>query len=279
MLYLIITFLVQIVSESFPISSSGHMNVWICIMQYFKTPDYAYITSICANETIIHLLHIPTLLIVIVFFKSYWIKIFQRWHALLPIVIRCGMYTIAADSITMIAYIVYKKYPVSKALTSEHFSSTQLSSVPLWLGFTITALALYSLKYTHSHTTKPKLPHMLLLGLIQSIALLPGVSRFGTVFVAARWLGIRTEKAFAITWMLQFPLMIGAVGLSSIKMYQNNMYLPIESVSMFWIAMIGATQFGFLGLWISYKLASAHKLWTLSFYMLIPITLSLFLCY
>ncbi len=52
--------------------------------------------------------------------------------------------------------------------------------------------------------------YALILGIVQGIALLPGVSRFAVVYASARWLGLPQPKAFEITWLVQWPLIFAA---------------------------------------------------------------------
>lgn len=56
----------------------------------------------------------------------------------------------------------------------------------------------------------PTLGIALLMGLAQSLALVPGISRSGATVVAGLWLGVEAEEAAAFSFLMAIPAILGA---------------------------------------------------------------------
>ena len=59
--------------------------------------------------------------------------------------------------------------------------------------------------------------HGLFVGIAQSIALMPGVSRSGITITAGRWLGLGRDAAARLSFLLLVPTVLGAVLLKGTK--------------------------------------------------------------
>ncbi len=57
----------------------------------------------------------------------------------------------------------------------------------------------------------------LLIGVFQSIAVIPGVSRSGATIIGGLWLGISRKKIVEFSFLLALPTLVAATGLSLIK--------------------------------------------------------------
>lgn len=78
-------------------------------------------------------------------------------------------------------------------------------------GFCVTTALLVSTRFVRAgERPVPTWVGALLLGVAQSVALLPGVSRSGTTIVAAMWLGVRPDRAFELSMLLSLPAVLGA---------------------------------------------------------------------
>lgn len=247
---------IQIVSESFPVSSSGHIALAVCVLAFYNLIPCALRNECSTSSALMFLAHIPTLFITLGFFRTTWMPLLQNIISRHRIIMRLILYAGIADSITVVAYCVLKLYPVP---------------LPLSVGFALTMLLLFSLRWCHTSTTVLTHTHMVLLGCIQSIALLPGISRFGAVYVACRWLGVRPIKAFNVAWMLQWPLMVaGAI----VGLWQYSTCASLLSHLSF-SALFLVTGIAYGGLYSMYVCAQKNLLWIMSIYMLIPLIISL----
>lgn len=89
----------------------------------------------------------------------------------------------------------------------ERFS---LSPTVLGVGFLLTTVLLISTKWAKSGEA-PTLPAWgaLLLGIVQGLSVLPGVSRSGATIAVAMWLGVRKDRAFELSMLISLPIALG----------------------------------------------------------------------
>jgi undecaprenyl-diphosphatase len=62
---------------------------------------------------------------------------------------------------------------------------------------------------------KPRLAHALLIGIAQTFALVPGISRSGVTVVTGLWLGLEAEEAATFSFLMALPAILGAFVLKS----------------------------------------------------------------
>jgi undecaprenyl-diphosphatase len=105
-----------------------------------------------------------------------------------------------ADLLTGIAYLLLKKYPFVH------------DSIPMKVGILISALALLSLLFcSFGNNKQVNLTHAAVIGLAQSFALFPGISRLAATIVAASWLGIDPLQGGLFSLIIEFPLIAAAI--------------------------------------------------------------------
>ena len=259
--YFCLLLILQIMIESFPVSSSGHVALAICLLNYGGWNTSLY--NLMYTESVDHLLHGPTLGIMMIFFRKEWWSIISQKRIARLIIPQVMIILLCADGITLIWYAI--------------FSQTGKTFFPLWLGFLITACLLYSLRFVRSGGYCPhNVTKGCLLGLVQSIALLPGISRFGSTYVAARWLNVRPKRAFELSMLIQSPLIIASF-LKSL----HSLYIPsiIQQGSLLMVCVIGGATFVAYGcLYLTGLCIEKKYVWLFSIYMILPITIALLLC-
>jgi len=250
MLYYYILITVQIVVESLPISSSSHLQLLERSSFTVPTPS-----------SLIYALHIPTACVLILFFFKEWFFMVRHVRVFAPIVFKLCVRGAIVDGITTFFFVAFHYVPVA---------------LPLGVGLCITAAALYSLRFCATRTKSFGYTQALMLGIAQGLALLPGISRFALVYTTARWLGINHRRAFEITWLVEFPLIIGASFLSLYLDGGRQMRMLLTdplALCVVIMASIGA----YLALYCMERLAARNYLWLLSFYMLMPLAMWLYL--
>lgn len=252
---LLILIFLQIVSESFPVSSSGHVALALGYMARFFAPYYPLLAELCAQDSFVFLLHVPTIVVVIIFFRATWWPLLKNINSRWVLVLTLIGYAFIADAITALLYKWVKSFA---------------APLPLWVGFIMTAALLFSTRWAPKKYHRLTPARAALLGIAQAIALTPGISRLGTVYTVGRWLGLRPDKAFGVSWMLQFPLMIAATGWGII----HEIKVPSISWSLFLsplsIAVIGiATILSYGALWLADYLSRRNLWWLFSIYMIV----------
>jgi undecaprenyl-diphosphatase len=261
MLYLYLIIFAQTVLESFPISSSGHVALITILCQKYSGALFSeYVLDQSIFESWFYCLHAITALVLAIFFFPQWsffIKNLSRmWRMVLRLVFLVGI----TDLITFVWYVVVRHYQLS---------------IPLSLGFCITGIMLASLKSLHSERSRRSFGifDALVLGAVQGIALLPGISRLATTFVVARWLGYSNRRAFELIWMIQWPLIFAASLLGFYQLHESHAmsdFLSCGFIFAYLLAGVGA----YAGLCAVQWCVDRDRVWWFAYYMIVPTVLA-----
>lgn len=260
--YVVLT--TQIITESLPISSSGHVAL---VKMFYDVPTYID-TSLYADaswlhqqliaKSIDHFLHVPTVLILALFFYDRWFAMLKNWRRTLPIIARLIMYVSIADLITGLFFIASRFMPTCV--------------IPLVYGFITTAVLLVSLKWCKKEGASLTISKMVVLGLVQGCALLPGVSRFGLTYVTGRWLSLSPRKAFETSWMVHAPLLVVSCMHTLFIFWQIG--IPDQLLNMGTaFVMMGATIGAWYALRCAAYMSNHNTMWWFAGYMIVPIVL------
>jgi undecaprenyl-diphosphatase len=250
-MYYLITALVQIITESLPISSSGHIQLMHACM-HIKL----YQTNM--QELITFAMHLPTAIIVALFFRhDYWptiVGIRKTW----PYVLQIVLYGFAVELITVLWYGLIAWLDLR---------------IPLWIGFACTSISLLSLRWcTPAVYGTMTLRKALLLGCVQGIALCGGISRLALTFTVCCWMGLRPMRALQWSLMVQWPLIFVAALYGSYALFDAQMVQLLHVAD--WLSMLGATIIAYMLLaGISYMVRS-NLMWIWGIYMLVPTSIA-----
>ncbi len=137
------------------------------------------------------------------------------------------------------------------------------------LAFLITALALFLIRNIKGTKEDKDISYKdaILIGLLQAVAIFPGISRSGTVLVGCLLRNFKRETALKYTFILYFPVSIATFGLGAIDILKDNqlgmVFLPY--LAGFMCSLI-VTYFAYK--WLA-KLVKNGKLWKFSIYCLL----------
>ena len=247
--------LIQIIGESLPISSSGHVQL---LLQYCQVSFQNF-------ENFNFLLHGPTIIILLsCFFTTWWKLIFTEKS--LKNVFSCACFIITADVITFF------------------FWKLQLSKLPfiqqyfLPIGFFITIVCLY---FSQSGKFEKKISwsmsDAIILGIVQGFCLLPGISRFAATYATGIWLGYSRKDSVALSFLIQFPLLCAAFFKELFMMsYQPEILYNFVQCWMI-VAIIFASLISYVIFCWMIKVIEQNRLWYFAFYMIVPMSLSLWM--
>jgi len=232
--------LIQSATEFLPVSSSGHLAL---LSNLISEPDLFFITS----------LHFASLLAVLIFARKEIKELLKFDEKSKQIWIWLIIATIPA---TIFGFI-FKKIIV------QTFSSY------LFLGFAFifTGIILFVTRFSREWG-KPNSKKFFLVGLFQSVALFPGISRSGMTISSAMFMGINREKAAKFSFLLFIPLAIGAMILEF-----GEAYFSISLAVAFIITTITSLLF----LNILTRIIIRNKFWLFSFYCFVIGIISLIL--
>jgi len=190
MLNEIILAVVQALTEFLPISSDGHLAL---VSNIISTPNLFFITF----------LHLASLLAVIIFTRKEIIEIFR----------------FNKESWKMIGLLIIGIIPAGLVgfFLGDLIEGTLASYLLISLFFLFTGIVVFSSKFFKASKYELNSGNVFFIGLMQAIALLPGVSRSGMTISTSLFFGIDKEKAVKFSFLMFIPLVIGAFSLEFIK--------------------------------------------------------------
>lgn len=188
--------LVQGLTEFLPVSSSGHL---VLIQNIFgiSEPQLFFDT----------MLHLGTLFAVVVVMWKDILDLFKK-------------------PFSKMMYLVIATIPaVVFVLLFEDLVESAYSGIYLGYGFLFTACIL-SLSEVLSKRAKKKrslkLGSVAAMGLMQAIAIFPGISRSGSTIAGGLACGIDRKKAARFSFLMSIPVILGSVILQGYKVLQNT---------------------------------------------------------
>lgn len=206
--------LLQGLTEFLPVSSSGHLVIGQYVLGLPPGDDVVFEVFV----------HFGTTLSIIFFYRDTLLRLlFKGLMALRsPGSIAAGyrededLRTIVLVGLTMIptgiAYVVFKE-TIEAAFADPHFAAGMLL-------VTGALLLLTRLRPNPSGELTPL--KSLLIGVAQSIAMLPGISRSGSTICAALYLNVKPEKAANFSFLMLLPIVIGATLLKTAEVFETG---------------------------------------------------------
>lgn len=200
----------QGLTELLPISSSGHLIVvpWLADWDFLREhPDF--------NQTFDVALHLGTLVAVVAYFWREVGRLLVAWGRSL------GTRRIEGEDQRLAWVIFVATIPAGLAgalgedVIAEHLGDPW--QIAILISVFAVLLLLADRLPVHRAGADLGLRHGLFLGIAQSLALMPGVSRSGVTITAGRFLGLDRDSAARISFLLLVPTVLGAAVWTGIK--------------------------------------------------------------
>lgn len=231
--------ILQGITEFLPISSSGHLvllqNIW----------------NIKENNLFLNvILHLGSFFAIVLFFrKKIWESVVLFHWKKNPLL----LYVVLASVPTAFIGLLIKKY---YAL----FSLSWL--VGLFL--IINGILLFCTRFVESKNKEINLKIALLIGIMQGIAALPGISRSGSTVSLAFYLGIDKEKAFDFSFILVLPAILGATLLEILEIMHSHSLGFDPGVLV--VGFFSSFFFGILSLFLLKKIIVRNYFYQFGYY-------------
>ena len=232
----IILGLVQGLTEFLPISSSGHLAILHKILN-FETESNLFFDII---------LHLATLFAVIIFYRNEIVNI-----------------SIAGKN--SFSDMIFKKHSFKQAFWKEKNDSRLfvliiIGSIPtgvigivfkdqvelladnlLFVGYGLLFAAFMLLLFELKRRAFRKIPSMgifdsIIIGTMQGVAIIPGISRSGSTIAIAKLLGIDKESAAKYSFLLSIPAITGAFLLKIKDIFSESIELDYLLLSVGFVA-------------------------------------------
>ena len=245
--------LAQGLSEFLPISSSGHL----LILEKCGIGQENLFFNI--------MLHVGTLFAVLIALRKTWIPLLpfpcskKKKSQIGNLEIQTvfgGLSAIKIDGCVVLACLP----TVALAFVFKLLAPSLLDGKLLGCGFVLTATLLYlgeNFKPTKSTLLTPKTS--ILTGVLQGIAVLPGVSRSGATISALTLQGIDKKAATTFSFLLSIPIIIGSALYESLDLITGKATLSI-SASAVVVGVIAAFLSGLAAIKFFLKLIEKHSM-------------------
>ena len=241
-LEILILSIVQGISEFLPISSSAHLFL---VSEIYKFKSQSLLVDVG--------LHLGSLLAIIFYFRNELKEIINNKNLLFLMVL-------GSLPVIILGAIIYKTGLINYFRNIEVIAWTTL----------IFALLLYiadKFENKKKIETDLELKSILIIGVFQILALIPGVSRSGIVITAGRFLNFSRYDSTKISFYLSIPAIAGASFLSLKSLVDKNIDLNLIVLVSILLSFI------FSYLTIKYFLIFVKK-FTLSTFVIYRIILS-----
>jgi len=238
----IILGVVQGLTEFLPVSSSGHLVLAQNI--FGLTGDHLFFDT---------MLHFATLIAVVAaLWKDIWRIIKNPF------------------SKTVLALIIASIPAVVVALLFEDFFKAAFGGKFLAISFFITGVVLLIAELLANREVKKKaevgLFDALIIGLCQSVALLPGVSRAGMTLSGGLARGIDRVVAAKFSFLMSVIIILGSSGYEAIKLIGEPVSFAIAPLL---VGMVFAAVSGFFAIKFMLKIISSKKLYGFAIYVFV----------
>lgn len=245
----IILGVIQGLTEFLPVSSSGHLVIVQSLMKEFKQPGILFDTT----------LHLGTLLAVIIYFKDRIIKILKDMRLL-----KCIILSTITTGIIGVLF---------KDKFEEMFSNVKIVSISL----IITGIVIFiadRIKNINKDISKMNWIDSIIIGIVQGISIIPGISRSGSTISAGIFLGLNKKLAMEFSFLISIPAILGAMVLEikgvTINEMQSVNFLP------YILGFLTSAIVGYLAINLLLNFLQKQKLYIFSIYCFVLGLLTLF---
>ncbi len=244
-LYALILGVLQGLTEFLPISSSGHLLL------------FENILGISGDNMFFNvLMHFATLIAVVVIFWKDVVELIKH-----PFGKRMQAIVIATIPTVILALVV------------NYFFDEFALSAFLGFGFLISAVVITatsimqkkrSLNYRFIEVNKK---NALLIGIVQGLAVLPGISRSGSTICAGLMLGVEREEAAKFSFLVSIPVIIGGMIFELIGGIKSG-FGEVNGLACF-VGFVAAFVVALFTIKLMMKIVKKGKWWGFAIYLFI----------
>lgn len=257
----IILGLVQGLAEFLPISSSGHL----ALLQYFFQINGENVLMFAV------MMHVGTLISVFIcYWKDIWELIVELCLTIKDIVTGKGLRLNERPVRKLGVMIIVATIPtgVIGILFNDIFESFYLSLVAIGTGFIITGVLMFLAERISSANRgieQMNFRNAIFIGILQGIAICPGISRSGSTLVGGLTTGLKREFAVKFAFLISIPSILGSVVLELPDAIKTGLEPGLLGPIV--VGMVVAAVSGFIAIKGMIKIVSDKKLSYFSYYV------------
>jgi undecaprenyl-diphosphatase len=259
LLEILIISIVQGIGEFLPISSSGHLAVTEHLFKRFGQPLTGSEADFIKLEI---LLHFGTLIAVLIVFRRRIVDLFGKDIRLIPLLV------VGTLPAVVVGLLVKKFAP---------WIETNLYIISIC--FAVTGFLLIRSRNTDGEKTCSTMTWFdaLVIGMVQAVAILPGLSRSGSTIVAGLFCKLRRDEAATFSFLLAIPV-IGGGGILELRgllkpnTEPNSLDVHLLLIGMLVSCFVGIAALIWLLDWLKKGQLWCFAVWL---FMMCPLTLVL----
>ncbi|GJL66896.1 MAG: undecaprenyl-diphosphatase [Nitrospirales bacterium] len=209
----IVLAVLQGLTEFLPVSSSGHL----VLAQYW----FGHVEETGLLFDI--MLHCATVVAILVYFRNDWIALTRGLLGYQPAVDEASVFT-GAEWRTVLMVIVASVPTAILGLSIQKIGLELFSRPDIVGGFLIfTGVVLWvgRGKSIGRGIQEMKVSDALIIGLVQGVAVLPGISRSGSTIAGGLLLGLERELIVRFSLLISIPAILGAMLLEMLKVMDH----------------------------------------------------------
>ena len=256
----IILGLAQGLAEFLPISSSGHL----ALLQYFFDVSAENVLPFAV------LLHFGTLVSVFIVYWKDIVELVKELGAGISDIFRGRGLRINANPVRRLGFmIIVATIPtaVIGLLFNDAFAALYLSLVSIGIGLLITGTILFvAERMSRSNKTvkEMKFRNAVFVGIMQGIAICPGISRSGSTLFGGLISGLNKEFAVKFAFLISIPSILGSVIMEAPDAFRAGM--DISLIGPVAVGVVVSALSGLFAIKAMIKLVSNKRLIGFSVY-------------
>lgn len=241
----IILGLIQGLTEFIPISSSGHL----VIAQTFL--------SGASDHLFLEFINVGTMLALVVFFRHKIISI-------LTDIFQKKKYTLARNILLTALPAGVIGFVFAGFIAQTPFFTSIMTVVVTMAVIGVVMIVLEKLPRATEVKNGEQLSvgRALTIGVVQAVALIPGVSRSGSTIIAGRLLGLKPAEAAEYSFLVSIPIMAGV----TLKIFLTDFHYLATHADIFFISNIAAFISGMFAIGFLMRYLSKHSLAAFGWY-------------
>ncbi len=253
--------LLQGLAEFLPISSSGHLALAQSL--FGVEADKVLLFAV--------LLHLGTLIAVfVVYWKDLWELIVELCVTIKDLCTGKGLRLEERPVRKLGVMIIVATIPtaVIGLLFNDFFEGLYSSMVAVGIGFLITGVLMFlaeKMGSVNRDIRKMNCRNALFIGVLQGIAIYPGISRSGSTLVGGLTTGLKREFAVKFAFLISIPSILGSVVLEAPKALEGD--LDTALLGPILAGMLVAAVSGYFAIKTMIRIVSNKKLSYFSYYV------------
>lgn len=251
---------VQGVAEFLPISSSGHLTL---LQHFFGMPQTDQLFNI--------LLHFATLLAVCVYYIQDVLEmIVEFFRGIAALFSRRPSHGRPPEARRLVLLVIVGTLPLFLVLPVKDYVE-QFGNNPVFVScaLLVTGCILFlsdRMSGGRKNARSARLSDVLVVGVAQGFATIPGLSRSGCTISAGMAMGFDRKFAVRYSFLMSLPAVLGATLLKVIKTVQAAEPLPEDTLPKYLLGMVIAGVVGYFAIGLVNLLASKGKFGAFAYY-------------